>query len=101
MSPNIGCDSSRPTWYRDQRTLLDKMILLLDSLGLNQPFYFVADAYYASGKVVRGLLAQGNHLVTRVKSNSASGSSRPRESHPEPLTEPCLSLSTHTARATP
>jgi hypothetical protein len=41
---------------RDQRTLLDKMILLLDSLGLKQPFYFVADAYYASGKVVRGLL---------------------------------------------
>jgi hypothetical protein len=57
---------------RDQRTLLNKMILLLDSLGLNQPFYFVADAYYASGKVVRGLLAQGNHLVTRVKSNSVA-----------------------------
>jgi hypothetical protein len=57
---------------RDQRTLLDKMILLLDSLGLKQPFYFVADAYYASGKIVRGLLAQGNHLVTRVKSNSVA-----------------------------
>src|SRR5450432_476354 len=57
---------------RDQRTLLDKMILLLDSLGLKQPFYFVADAYYASGKIVRGLLARGNHLVTRVKSNSVA-----------------------------
>jgi len=57
---------------RDQRTLLDKMILLLDSLGLKQPFYFVADAYYASGKVVRGLLAHGNHLVTRVRSNSVA-----------------------------
>lgn len=57
---------------RDQRTLLDKMILLLDSLGLKEPFYFVADAYYASGKVVRGLLAQGNHLVTRVRSNSVA-----------------------------
>src|SRR5208283_734206 len=57
---------------RDQRTLLDKMILLLDSLGLEQPFYFVADAYYASGKVVRGLLAQGNHLVTRVRCNSVA-----------------------------
>lgn len=57
---------------RDQRTLLDKMILLLDSLGLQQPFYFVADAYYASGKIVRGLLAHGNHLVTRVKSNSVA-----------------------------
>ncbi len=57
---------------RDHRTLLDKMILLLDSLGLQEPFYFVADAYYASGKIVRGLLAHGNHLVTRVKSNSVA-----------------------------
>jgi len=57
---------------RDQRTLLDKMILLLGSLGWNQPFYFVADAYYASGKIVRGLLAHGNHLVTRARSNSVA-----------------------------
>jgi hypothetical protein len=57
---------------RDHRTLLDKMILLLDSLDLKEPFYFVADAYYASGKIVRGLLARGNHLVTRVKSNSVA-----------------------------
>jgi hypothetical protein len=26
--------------------------------------------------------------------------SRPGESHPEPLTEPCLTVSRHTARAT-
>jgi hypothetical protein len=57
---------------RDHRTLLDKMLLLLGSLGLNQPLYFVADAYYASGKVVRGLLAHGNHLVTRVRCNSVA-----------------------------
>lgn len=57
---------------RDQRTLLDKMILLIGSLGLKEPFYFVADAYYASGKIVRGLLAKGDHLVTRVKSNSVA-----------------------------
>src|SRR5664280_1153295 len=57
---------------RDHRTLLDKMILLLDSLDLKEPFYFVADAYYASGKIVRGLLAHGNHLVTRVRSNSVA-----------------------------
>jgi hypothetical protein len=57
---------------RDKRTLLDKMILLIDSLGMNEPFYFVADAYYATGKIVRGLLAKGNHLVTRVKSNSVA-----------------------------
>jgi hypothetical protein len=57
---------------RDTRTLLDKMILLVDSLRVNEPFYFVADAYYASGKIVRGLLARGNHLVTRVKSNAVA-----------------------------
>lgn len=57
---------------RDHRTLLDKMILLLDSLDLKEPFYFVAGAYYASGKIVRGLLAHGNHLVTRVQSNSVA-----------------------------
>ncbi len=57
---------------RDKRTLLDKMILLLDSLGMVEPFYLVADAYYATGKIVRGLVAHGNHLVTRVKSNSVA-----------------------------
>ncbi len=57
---------------RDQRTLLDKMIHLLDRLGMHEPFYFLADAYYASGGVVRGLLEQGNHLVTRVKRNSVA-----------------------------
>ena len=57
---------------RDKRTLLDKMILLLDSPELLLPFYFVADAYYANGKMVRGMLAEGNRLVTRVKSNSVA-----------------------------
>jgi hypothetical protein len=57
---------------RDHRTLLDKMVLLIDSLGMNEPFYFVADAYYATGKIVRGLLAKGNHLITRVRSNGVA-----------------------------
>ena len=57
---------------RDKRTLLDKMVLLIDSLDIPEPFYFVADAYYATGKIIRGLLAKGNHLVTRVKSNSTA-----------------------------
>ncbi len=57
---------------RDKRTLLDKMILLLDSLRISEPVYFVADAYYASGKIVRGLLKDDNHLITRVKSNAVA-----------------------------
>ena len=57
---------------RDRRTLLDKMLTLLGILAITEPFYFVADAYYAAGKMVRGLLAQGNHLVTRVRSNAVA-----------------------------
>jgi hypothetical protein len=57
---------------RDKRTLLDKMILLINALGIPEPFYFVADAYYASGNIVRGLLDEGNHLITRVKRNSVA-----------------------------
>ena len=57
---------------RDKRTLLDKMILLVDSLGVPEPFYFVADAYYASGKIVRGTLVKGNHLITRLRSNAVA-----------------------------
>jgi len=55
---------------RDQRTLLDKMIALLASLGLDAPYYFVADAYYASCKIALPLLRAGHHLVTRVRHNA-------------------------------
>ena len=75
---------------RDRRTLLDKMVLLIDSLGLTEPFYLVADAYYATGKMVRGLLAQGNHLVTRVKSNSVAyfPATPPPSNRPRPKGRP-------------
>jgi len=74
---------------RDRRTLLDKMILLLDSIGLLVPCYLVVDAYYANGKMVRGLLAKENHLVTRVRNNSVaffpptpSSGNKPRRGRP-------------------
>jgi DDE superfamily endonuclease len=57
---------------RDRRTLLDKMLALLGILAIEDAFYFVADAYYAAHKIVNGLLKQGNHLVTRVKSNAVA-----------------------------
>jgi hypothetical protein len=57
---------------RDRRTLLDKMLALLGIAGLEQPCYFVADAYYAAQKIVAGLLKQNNHLVTRMKSNAVA-----------------------------
>jgi hypothetical protein len=57
---------------RDRRTLLDKMLGLIDILAITVPCYFVADAYYATGKIVSGLLRQGHHLVSRVKSNAVA-----------------------------
>jgi hypothetical protein len=57
---------------RDHRTLLDKMLNLIQTLTITDPFYFVADTYYAAGKMVKGLLKGGNHLVSRVKSNAVA-----------------------------
>jgi len=57
---------------RNRRTLLDKMILLLDSLRIEQNFYFVADAYYASRKIIEGVRNNGNHLVTRARINAVA-----------------------------
>jgi len=55
---------------RDQRTLLDKMVQLLQSLAIETPYYFVADAYYASRKIALPLLRLGHHLITRVRNNA-------------------------------
>jgi hypothetical protein len=57
---------------RDKRTLMDKMLILLDIIGIAQSYYFVGDRYYRCRKIVTGLLAQGNHLVTAVKSNAVA-----------------------------
>jgi len=57
---------------RDQRTLLDKMVSLIESLEIREPFYFIADAYYATGKIVKKLLQKGNHLITLVRSNAVA-----------------------------
>jgi len=57
---------------RDKRTLMDKMINLLGILHIEEPYYFVADRYYQCQKIVKGLLAKGNHLVVRVKLNAVA-----------------------------
>ncbi len=57
---------------RDRRTLLDKMLTLLNIVAIADPFYFVGDAYYAAGKIAIGLLQNNNHLITRVKSNAVA-----------------------------
>ena len=57
---------------RDQRTLLDKMLTLLGIIAVPDLFYFVADGYYAAGKIVDGLFQQNNYLITRVRSNAVA-----------------------------
>ncbi|MCY7328014.1 MAG: transposase [Saprospiraceae bacterium] len=58
---------------RDKRTLPKKMTVLLESLCIKEPCYFVADAYYACKTTIRGLLESGkDHLISRVRSNAVA-----------------------------
>jgi hypothetical protein len=57
---------------RDARTLLDKLLIQLGALAITLPYYLVADAYYAAGKMACALLKQGNHLISRAKSNAVA-----------------------------
>ena len=59
---------------RDSKTLLDKLVALLLSItrAWNRSVVLVADAYYASGKVIKALLANGHHLISRAKTNAVA-----------------------------
>jgi hypothetical protein len=57
---------------RFKRKLTDKMVSLVKMIGIVLPFYFVADAYYACQTVASGLLADGAHIVTRVRNNAVA-----------------------------
>jgi hypothetical protein len=57
---------------RDKRTVLDKIIIMLNSLGITLPHYLVGDIYYAANAVIGGLRATGQHLVSAVKSNAVA-----------------------------
>lgn len=59
---------------RDQRTLLDRFVLLFLSVAplLEQHVVVVADALYCTRKVIRPLLDSDHHLITRMKSNAVA-----------------------------
>jgi hypothetical protein len=58
---------------RDKRTLIDKMVYLLESLNIKIPYYFVADAYYRSKKIASRFLEKGYaHLITMCRSNTVA-----------------------------
>ncbi|MGH7461858.1 MAG: transposase, partial [Longimicrobiales bacterium] len=52
---------------RDHRTLPGKCCDLLDTLGLGEPFYFVADAFYGCKTVAQRLRGSDSHLISRVR----------------------------------
>ena len=54
-----------------KKTLLDKLVELLLAVAGHLPrkVYLLADAYYASRKIIVPLLAEGHHLITRAKRN--------------------------------
>lgn len=62
---------------RCKRKLTDKMVSLVNMIGIVLPFYFVADAYYACQTVTSGFLKDGNHIVTRVRNNAVAYQSAP------------------------
>jgi hypothetical protein len=64
---------------RDRRTLLDKFVQIFLPLAAvaEGASLMVADAYYASAKVIHPLLRQGHHLLTRVKSAAVAYASPP------------------------
>ena len=74
---------------RDQRTLLDKLVELFLTITnlLIRKVILLADAYYASRKVIRPLLREGHHLVTRVRTTAvgyrpATKSKKPKRGRP-------------------
>ena len=64
----------------DRRTLLDKLVTLFAHLWsvFDGPLLLVADAYYASGKVIRPLVESGHQLVTRARSTTVAFHPAPR-----------------------
>ena len=57
---------------RDKRTLLDKLVIMLRSLGISLPYYLVGDIYYATKPVIGPLRAAGQHLVSAARSNAVA-----------------------------
>jgi hypothetical protein len=57
---------------RDQKTLPEKFGDLLESLAVGEPFYLVADAYYACQQVLLRLRRSGSHLISRVRRSTSA-----------------------------
>lgn len=67
---------------RDHRSLLDKLVLLVNSLALTLPFYMITDTYYAAANFIQPLLKVGQHLVAAVRSNAVAYEAAPPPTTP-------------------
>jgi len=65
---------------RDKRTLLDKLVaLFLEIVAVSDSStILVADAYYASRKIILPLLLEGHHLITRARINTTAWEPAPK-----------------------
>ena len=75
---------------RDQQTLPSKFVNLLDSIGINQAYYLVADAYYACQQVALRLQHAGNHLISRVRRSTSAYEPAPVRNAPRQRGRPRL-----------
>ena len=57
---------------RDHRTLPRKFLSLVETLAIGEPFYLVADSYYACRTVALGMVAAGSHLISRLRKNAVA-----------------------------
>jgi DDE superfamily endonuclease len=57
---------------RDKRTLPRKFLSLVEALGIAEPVYLVADAFYACHTMALGLIQAGSHLISRLRKNSVA-----------------------------
>lgn len=58
--------------YKDNRTLLDKMVELITEISIPQACYLVLDKYYSSGRFIKQLISRNIHIVTMMKTNAVA-----------------------------
>ena len=59
----------------NKKTLIDLFVKHFQDIvedNPEEPSILIADAYYASGKVIKGMIDHGGHLITRVKKNAVA-----------------------------
>ncbi len=74
------CEGVVWKYNKKPRTLLDKLASIFSEVAkiADVPAVLVADAYYASRKIIVPLLAESHHLITRAKTNAVAYKPAPK-----------------------